>query len=373
MAESENGFRTERHGSVTIGHGCLDASAANGLLEFYAEMLPSERLGGVGASFREIPVFDATDVTLKGTVAIAVLSVLVDRGLRICGLSAENERLIRGASVAAATGAARGDEKTRGFFGWVDRLAEAVLLEGRATLGFIGRICVLSASGFRGKHCPSGFCRVFVQTGADAVPVTLLVGFLLGLILAFEAAIPLRMFGAEVYVANLMGISILRELAVLVAAVVMAGRTASAFAAELGTMVVNEEVDALRAMGMDPVERLAFPRVWASALSLPLLSVFAAASGMAGGYIVLFLHGYSPAVYWEHAIAFCGVKDIVSSLVKASIFGLLIGGIGCYQGLRTGGGSDAVGRATTAAVVQAIVWYAISDGLFAVLYSVLGI
>lgn len=373
MAESSDRFRTERHGSITIGHGCLDSSAANALLAFYSEVLPSERRGRIGASFRETPVFDAKDVILKGMVPVAVLSLLMDRGLQIRGLSAENERLIREASGSAAKESARGVEKPRGFLAWFDHLADVVLLEGRETLGFIGRVCVLSAAWFRGKCRPGGFWRVFVQAGSDAVPVTLLVGFLLGLILAFEAAIPLRMFGAEVYVANLMGIAILRELAVLVAAVVMAGRTASAFAAELGTMVVDEEVDALRAMGMDPVEKLAFPRVWASAFSLPLLSVFAAVSGLVGGYIVLYLHGYSPAVYWDHVIAFCGVKDIVSSLVKAFVFGFLIGGIGCYQGLRTGGGSDAVGRATTAAVVRSIVWYAISDGLFAVLYSALGI
>ena len=241
----------------------------------------------------------------------------------------------------------------------------------RATLAFVGEV----ALGFvRPRHFRrAAFSRAFLAAGPDALPVACLVGFLLGLILAFESAVPLRMFGAEVYVANLIGVAVVRELAMLVAAIVMAGRTASAFAAELGTMVVDEECAALRTMGIPPVRFLAVPRIAAAAAALPLLGIVAGFAALLGGGIVLVLLGYSWSTFWSNALSFPSPSDLPAALFKGAAFGLLIGGVGCHCGLSTGAGADAVDRAVTRAVVGGILAFALADGLFAVLFHLLGI
>ena len=366
MAAYDTTFHLEIQGKKQIARGVLDASAA---------LLLWSRLtrDGKPLSAGEPLVLDVSEAHVRGSVAVSVLSLLGERGVEVRGLTGDALAQVRQAGKAANTASAAGHKPEPGFFESVGRRVAGGIAGIGETLGFLGRLCVLFVRTAAGRERPEGFWKVFAQAGADAVPVTVLVGFLLGLILAFESSIPLQMFGAEVYVANLMGVAIFRELAVLVAAIVMAGRTASAFSAEIGTMVVDEEVDALRAMGMDPVARLALPRVLASGLALPLLSVFAGLSGLIGGCLVLMLYGYSLPIYVEHVLAFCKVKDVLLSLFKAAVFGLLIGGIGCHRGLLTGGGADAVGRATTAAVVSAIVVYALADGLFAILSAALGL
>ncbi len=217
------------------------------------------------------------------------------------------------------------------------------------------------------------FARAFRAAGPDALPVATLVGFLLGLILAFESALPLRMFGAEVYVANLIGVAVVRELAMLVAAIVMAGRTASAFAAELGTMTVDEECAALRSMGLPPVRYLAAPRVAAAAAALPLLGLFAGGAALVGGGVVVAAMHYPWSTFWTNAFSFSHATDLPVALFKGAVFGLLIGGVGCHCGLSTGAGSDAVGRAVTRAVVVGILAFALADGVFAVLCNLLGV
>ena len=217
------------------------------------------------------------------------------------------------------------------------------------------------------------FLRAFCAAGPDAVPVATLVGFLLGLILAFESALPLRAFGAEIYVANLIGVSVVRELAMLVAAIVMAGRTASAFAAELGTMATDDETGALVTMGLSPVRYLAVPRLAAAAAALPLLGLFAGFAALLGGGVVLLSLGYSWSAFWSNALSFSAVEDLPLGLFKGAVFGLLIGGVGCHCGLSTGAGSDAVGRAVTRAVVGGILAFALADGAFAVLFHLLGV
>lgn len=326
-------------------------------------------------SVRDAPVVDCSAVTVEDSAAIALLSALADRGFRFEGLGEATVRAMASASSAARIPPAGGHAEDAGFFESVGRSVAGGAGRFRANMEFLGRVTAGVAGALR--HPFSGRLRafpgLFERTGADAVPVTMLIGFLLGLILAFESAIPLQMFGAEVYVGNLIGIAVVRELAVLVAAIVMAGRTASAFAAELGTMVVGEEVDALRTMGVDPIAHLAVPRVVAAGVALPLLSLFAGIAALAGGYVVLALYGYSFPVYVAHARSFCAPHDVLGALAKALVFGLLIGGVGCARGLRTGGGSDAVGQSTTGAVVSSIVVFAVADGLFAILYKVLGV
>ena len=211
------------------------------------------------------------------------------------------------------------------------------------------------------------------RAGVNALPIIALIGFLLGLIMAFQAANPMRQFGADIFVANLIGLSMLRELGPLITAILLAGRSASAFAAELGTMRVREEIDALTTMGLDPLRFLAVPRVLAAVAMTPLLTVFANLFGLIGGAVVMLSLGFTVTTYVNQILLGIHLGDLLGGLFKSVVFGLLVAAIGCLRGLQTKTGASAVGISTTRAVVSGIVLIAIADGVFAVVYYYLGI
>lgn len=215
--------------------------------------------------------------------------------------------------------------------------------------------------------------RVAETAGVDALPIVALIGFLMGLIMAFQSAIPMKQFGVEIFVADLISITMLKELGPLVTAIILAGRSGSAFAAELGTMKINEEIDALTTTGLDPVPFLAVTRVLGCATMAPALALFASLCGIAGGAIVLLSLGYPLTTYAEHVRSAVGLGEILAGLGKALVFGVIVGGIGCLRGLQTGTGASAVGAATTRAVVSGIILITIVDGVFAVIFYRLGI
>jgi len=215
--------------------------------------------------------------------------------------------------------------------------------------------------------------RIAESVGVNALPIVALIGFLMGLIMAFQAAIPLGQFGAQIFVANLIGLAILRELGPLMTAIVLAGRSGSAFAAELGTMKVREELDALKTMGLDPVPFLVAPRVIAAVLMTPLLTIFADLVGLIGGAVVLLSLGFPLITFWNQVQLAVGHGDLLGGLAKSFVFGILVAGIGCLRGLQTQTGAAAVGESTTRAVVSGIILIVIADGLFSVIYYYLGI
>lgn len=217
--------------------------------------------------------------------------------------------------------------------------------------------------GFRFKDCALAFQRATF----DGLPISAGIGFLLGVILAFQSAAALKMFGVEVYVADLLTIGLFRELGPLVTAIVLAGRSGSAFAAEIGTMKVNEELDALRTMGLSPAGFLVAPRVVAAFCAMPILTIFAELAGLVGGAIVLQLMDVPTVVYWSHVSDTSSLFMIVFGLAKGALFGLLVGLIGCVAGMRTKSTADGVGVAATSAVVGGIIAIAVSDGLLAVI------
>ncbi|MDH3442291.1 MAG: MlaE family lipid ABC transporter permease subunit [Deltaproteobacteria bacterium] len=215
--------------------------------------------------------------------------------------------------------------------------------------------------------------RVAEVAGVNALPIVALVSFLMGLIMAFQAAIPLRQFGAEIFVANLIALSMLRELGPLMTAIILAGRSGSAFAAELGTMKVREEIDALKTMGLDPVRFLVVTRVVAAVFMTPLLTVFANLLGLMGGSVVMLSLGF-PLITYFHQIQYAVTYgSLLGGLLKAFVFGILVAAIGCLRGLQTETGATAVGESTTSAVVSGIILIAITDGIFSVVYYYLGV
>jgi phospholipid/cholesterol/gamma-HCH transport system permease protein len=204
------------------------------------------------------------------------------------------------------------------------------------------------------------------RAGVDGLPIIGLIGLLLGLILAFMSSLQLKQFGANIYVASLLAVAMVQELGPIMTAILVAGRSGSAFAAEIGTMKVNEEVDALVTMGFDPVRFLAIPKVLAAMIVVPILTVYATLFGLLGGMIIgvlgLDLTVYSYIMETQRSIE---LFDIVSSLIKAVVFALLVAGIGCQRGFQVKGGAEAVGSATTSAVVAGIFLIIVTDSAFA--------
>jgi phospholipid/cholesterol/gamma-HCH transport system permease protein len=209
--------------------------------------------------------------------------------------------------------------------------------------------------------------------GVNALPIIVLVSFLIGLIMSFQAAIPLRQFGADIFVANLIALSMLRELGPLMTAIILTGRSGSAFAAELGTMKVREEIDALKTMGLEPVRFLVVPRVIAAVLMTPLLTLFSDLLGLMGGSVVLLSLGFPLITFFHQVQSAVKYGDLLGGLLKSFVFGILVAGIGCLRGLQTTTGASAVGESTTRAVVSGIILIVIADGIFSVVYYYLGI
>jgi phospholipid/cholesterol/gamma-HCH transport system permease protein len=245
----------------------------------------------------------------------------------------------------------------------------------QSLIGFVGEL--VSALGRAAMHPKSvrwrDVVRVAETAGVNALPIIVLVSFLMGVIMAFQGAISLRRFGADIFVANLVGLAMLRELGPLMTAIILAGRSGSAFAAELGTMTVREEIDALKTMGLDPVRFLVVTRVIAAVVMTPLLTVFADLLGLIGGAVIMRSFGI-PLVTFYHQVQYqVTYGSFVGGLVKSFVFGILVAAIGCLRGLQTTTGASAVGESTTRAVVSGIVLIVITDGIFSVVYYYLNV
>jgi len=245
----------------------------------------------------------------------------------------------------------------------------------RSEISFLGELCVAfiyAAGNPRRVRWKDAFL-IAETAGVNALPIVALISFLIGLVMAFQSAIPMREFGAEIFVADLIALSMLRELGPLMTAIIMAGRTSSSFAAELGTMKVNEEVDALTTMGLDPVRFLVVTRVTATLVMMPLLTIFSNLLGVIGGSVVLLSLGYPLITYIDRVTTAADYVDLLGGLVKSLAFGLIVAGIGCMRGLKTTTGASAVGDSTTRAVVSAIILIVLTDGVFSVVYFYIGI
>jgi phospholipid/cholesterol/gamma-HCH transport system permease protein len=242
-------------------------------------------------------------------------------------------------------------------------------------IAFFGELCwFFGASLIRpGRVRWDETLRVAEQAGVNALPIVSLISFIVGLVMAFQSAIPMKMFGAEIYVANLIGLAMVRELGPLMTAIVLAGRSASAFAAEIGTMKINEEIDALSIMGLEPVRFLILPRVIASTIMTPLLTIFAVLVGILGGAVVILSLGHPFSAYYNQVVGFVSWGDFAGGMIKCFVFGVLIAATGCIRGYQTRQGPSAVGEAATRAVVSSIILIAVFDGIFSIVYYVLDV
>jgi phospholipid/cholesterol/gamma-HCH transport system permease protein len=254
--------------------------------------------------------------------------------------------------------------------------AVAAAQQAQAFLRFVGEVAIAAAGLLRHRSLwrPRAIWHEIQIGGVDALPIIGLTSFLLGIVVAYQGADQLRHYGANVFVVELVGYAMLREFAPLIGAIIIAGRSGSAYAAQIGTMVVSEEIDALRTIGIDPLQRLVLPKIVALAVVLPLLTVFADITGVFGGMVMA--RSRLDIGFPEFIDRFGRVMEGSALLIgvgKSLVFAVIIAAIGCFQGLRTQGSADSVGRQTTLAVVQSIFIVIVADALFSVAFNMLGL
>jgi phospholipid/cholesterol/gamma-HCH transport system permease protein len=243
-------------------------------------------------------------------------------------------------------------------------------------LAFLGEMTItfVRLFGMKARYRASDLFLLIQQCGAQALPIVTLISFLVGVILAFVGAVQLKQFGAQIYVADLVGIAMMREMGAMMTGIIMAGRTGAAFAAQIGTMKVTQEVDALTTAGFSPLEFLVLPRVMALILMMPLLCLYADFVGVIGGAVIgVGMLDLSWTTYFNETASAISLTDIAGGVFKASVYGVLIALSGCLRGLQSGNSSSAVGDAATSAVVTGIVAIVMACGIFAVVFYILGI
>jgi len=250
------------------------------------------------------------------------------------------------------------------------------MAQGRDILQFVGE-CWIAAkrlvagqAGFRWNDC----LAEMQKCGAMALPIVSLISFLVGVTLAYSGAIVLRRFGGDIWVADLIGVAMTREMGAMMAGIVLAGRTGAAYAAEIGSMKANEEIDALTVLGISPIRFLVLPRVLALGLMMPLLALYANCLGILGGMAVAYTTlDIPPAAYWVEMLTIVDLPDVTVGVIKSIVFGLIVGLSGCRRGLQAENNASGVGQAATSAVVTAILYIIVADAVFAILFHAIGL
>lgn len=361
-----------------------------------AGSLTTLRLSGAWALGNGLPGVDevAPDLAAGGKVGFETSALGAwDTGLMVFLLKLERLCRERGAEIdlgglpdgvrglhrlatAVPPPARQGGGVRPGFFARVGKATLDMAGEARSMIAFIGE--ATEALGRlvtgRARLRRADVWLTIQECGADALPIVSLISFLVGVILAFVGVVQLAQFGAEIYVANLVGIAMARDMGPIMAAIIMAGRTGAAFAAQLGTMQVNEEVDALQTFGLPPIDFLVLPRMIALMLMMPLLALYADLLGILGGALI----GTIPATvtmtqYAHQTLGAISIGDFAGGLAKSAVYGALVALAGCLRGMQCGRSAAAVGLATTSAVVTGIVAVVVSCAVMTVIYDVLGV
>ncbi|OYW45585.1 MAG: ABC transporter permease [Sphingomonadales bacterium 32-68-7] len=357
----------ERGGRATLAlHGPLTISSI-GLLD--------RKLREFDGSVQAVDLSAAGDIDTVG--AWTVWRFADQQKARITGTSGQADTLIAAVSEAASTAPIR-PERSALPLRVLEDLGEKSIGAWDGTvrvIGFIGQI--VRAAGSLLVHPRRFPLRALVRqmelVGVTALPIVGLMSFLIGVVIAQQGAAQLRQFGAEIYTINLTGRLSFRELGVLMTAIMVAGRSGSAFAAQLGTMKLTEEIDAMRTIGVSPMEVLVLPRIMAAVIMMPLLGFFAAAIAVVGGAVIADLTLGIPFLTFLLRIQeVVPLHDLWVGLIKAPVFGLILALAGCYQGMQVEGNSEEVGLRTTKAVVQAIFSVIVLDAFFAVFFDQLG-
>ncbi len=370
IAESNARFelKPEGAGSVLALSGRLDAKATTGLWRDLDSQLRKSPVSTL--------VVDAAGVDYCDGAGLSLFHFLTMGGMvgpsakvTVRGLRPEIQNLFNKFTAEDFQKNKPSEPKKSSLPAEVGRGTVAVFEGVTAEVAFIGEVSVaLTANLPRPKAMRWGeVWRIFDQAGINALPIISLISLLIGLIISFEAAGPFAMFGAQIFIANMLGIIMARELAGLMTAIILAGRSGSAFAAELGTMKVNEELNALETMGLSPVRFLVAQRILAGIMLTPLLTVYSIFVSIVGGVLVMMAMGFPLITIYNQMAQTLRWTDIMIGVGKGVIFGALIAGIGCLRGLQTKQGPSAVGESTTRSVVTGILMIIVADAVVAIL------
>ncbi|MEM8866733.1 MAG: ABC transporter permease [Verrucomicrobiota bacterium] len=325
--------------------------------------------------------FDLTGVTRWDSVILVFVRRCYDSAqaggltLDLSGLS-DGIRNLLTLSLSVPDAEAKGGNANLDWFTLVGLRSLKVLSGMDQFVCFLGQFIIDFGAFFlgRAKLKSKDVLQLLHETGGRALPIVALLNGLTGLIIAFIGVIQLQKFAADIYVADLVGLATTRELAAVITGVIMAGRTGAAFAAQIGSMQVNEEVDALQTFGVSPMQFLVLPRVFALVLMMPLLCVFANLFAMVGGYVVAVSIADISGIQYMHQIKDAvSLSDFFIGVFKSGVFGFIVAMAGCYRGLNCGRDASSVGLAATSAVVTAITWIVIADAIFAVIFQIIGI
>jgi phospholipid/cholesterol/gamma-HCH transport system permease protein len=288
-------------------------------------------------------------------------------------LPAGPRRLLRLATTVEQVEDVRPRMERLGFFARIGMRTQGAVRETLEILQFLGDCVIATGRFFLGK-ARFRWSDVWLEMqhcGWDALPIISLIGFLMGLILAYVGAVTLRPYGGLIFIANLVGLAMVREMGVMMTGVIMSGRTGASFAAQLGTMKVSEEIAALRTLGLSPIEYLVLPRMIALVVMFPLLTLYANFIGMFGGLVVALSMGLTYSQYTHQLTSFVDLTNFSVGMIKSFVFGLIVAATGCLRGMQCGNSSAEVGRATTRAVVTGITCMVVADAIFAVIFNTL--
>ncbi|MBU1610343.1 MAG: ABC transporter permease [Proteobacteria bacterium] len=370
---SDNILRIETGSGQTVLHyrGRLDATSVAAVWEESTRAVTGS--GGVSVDAKGVDYLDGAGAGLM--IQLKLLAAKAKIGFSIAGLDPRFERLVESVDADLVGQSAVFDRDRRGFIEQIGQFVGDWAEEGKSLITYVGECAGMFA--WACKHPRKARWRDVglssIHVGVNSMPILLLIGFLIGLIMSFQSAVSLQRFAAEIFVPNMLGLVMFREMGALVTAILLAARSGSAFAAEIGTMKVNEEVDALVSMGLSPMRFLVLPKVLATMLMVPIMTMFFNFASLLGGAVVMLSLGFPLATFTSRVFMNTKVMDFTGGMLKVMVFSLLISGIGCLRGLQTRSGAGAVGVSTTRAVVSGLILIAVADGLFAVAFFFLGI
>jgi phospholipid/cholesterol/gamma-HCH transport system permease protein len=337
--------------------------------------LPPAGTGGPPAAI----VIDARELG-RWDGSLVLFLAEVRRTAAECGARLRGEHLPPGLPALENTGtAAPAAPRMMLPLRWIEFVGvvtKKALSDGRDCARFVGNCVFAVGRALRHPRAlrPRDYFEQMQLCGAHGLPIVGLISFLVGVIMGYQGAVLLRQVGADIFVADFVGLAMVREMGAMMAGIVMAGRTGAAFAAELGNMKANEEIDALETFGFDPVQFLVLPRLAALTLALPLLALYANFLGIFGGMLVAaIVLDLPPIAYWIQLTGAVDASDLATGLIKSVVFGVLVGVAGCLRGLQAARSAAGVGAAVTSAVVTAIVFIIVADAIFAVLFNILGL
>ena len=310
-------------------------------------------------------------------LVLRMRQIQAERGgtLEVSGLKPELAKLLEKFPPDRDFAEVEPEKPDPGIIAGIGLAAQKFLADLRDQIAFTGD-CALAMTTALAKPATIRWKDVLtycIKVGVNGLGIVMFIGFLMGLVMSFQAGATLERFGAQVFLANMIGVAMFRELGPLATAIFVAGRSGSAFAAEIGTMKVNEEVNALTTMGLDPVRFLVVPKMLAALIVMPILTMIFNFFSLIGGALVMLSMGFGLNTYVSRVFDSLSMSDFVGGSIKTVIFSLLVAAIGCQRGMATGSGPGAVGDSTTSAVVTGIVIIGIADGVFAVAMYLMGV